>query len=88
MSALPIIETQKSQTVGLLTSKKERQLGSDRPETGYFYPADALVIATISEATMRGTHSSDDAVYDDDVDADDAEDHDADDELHARQQGT
>ncbi len=37
---------------------------------------------------MRGTHSSDDAVGDDDVDADDAEDHDADDELHARQQGT
>ena len=88
MSALPIIETQKSQTVGLLTTNKDRELGSDRPETGYFYPADAIGIATISEATMRGTHSSDDAVVDDDADADDAEDHDADDELFARQQGT
>ena len=88
MSALPIIETQKSETVGLLTTNKERELGSDRRETGYFYPPDAICIATISEATMRGAHSSDDAVDDDDVDADDAEDHDADDELHARQQGT
>ena len=88
MSALPIIETQKSETVGLLTTNKERELGSDRPETGYFYPADAIVIATISEATMRGTHSFDDAVDDDDVDADDADGHDVDDELLARQQGT
>ena len=88
MSALPIIETQKSQAVGLLTTNKERELGSDRPETGYFYRADAIVIASICEATMRGTHSSDDVVDDDDVDADDAEDHDLDDELHARQQGT
>ena len=88
MSALPIIETQKSETVGLLTTNKERELGSDRRETCYLYPPDAICIAAISEATMRGTHSSDDAVDDDDVDADDAEDHDADDELHARQQGT
>jgi len=88
MSALPIIETQKSHTVGLLTTNKARELCSDRPETGYFDLADASAIATINEATMRGTHSSDDAVDDDDVDADDAEDHDADDELHARQQGT
>ena len=87
MSALPVIETQKSETVGLLTTNKERELGSDRRETGSFYPPDAVCIATISEATMRGTHSSDDAVDDDDVDAADAEDHDADDELHARQQG-
>ena len=88
MSALPIIETQKSQTVGLLTSNKERELGSDRPETSYFYPADAIVIASIREATMRGTHGSDDAADDDDVDAADADGHDADDELLARQQGT
>ena len=88
MSALPIIETQKSQTVGLLTTNKERELGSDRPETGYFYIADAIVIATISEATMIGTHSFDGAADDDDADADDADDHDADDELLARQQGT
>ena len=90
MSALPIIETQKSQTVGLLTTNKERELGSDRPETGYFYPADAIVIAPICEATMRGTHSSDDDADDDDADADaDVPDgHDADDELLARQQGT
>ena len=52
------------------------------------YPADATVIALISEDTMRGTHSSDDAADDDDADADDADDHDADDELLARQQGT
>ena len=82
MSALPIVETQKSQTVGLLTTNKERELGSDRPETGYFYLADAIVIASISEATMRGTHSFDDAADDD------ADGHDADDELLARQQGT
>ena len=88
MSALPIIETQKSETVGLLTTNKERGLGSDRPETGCFYPADAFVIATISEATMPGTHSSDDTADDDDADADDADGHDADDELLARQQGT
>jgi len=88
MSAFSIIETQKSQTVGLLTTNKERELGSDSPETGYFYPADALVIAIVSEASMRGTHSSDDAADDDDADADDADDHDADDELLARQQGT
>jgi len=88
MSALPIIETQKSETVGLLTTSKEREVGSDRRETGCFYPHDAICIATISAATMRATHSSDDAVDDDDVDADDAEDHDADDELHARKQGT
>ena len=88
MSALPIIETQKSQTVGLLTTNKERELGSDRPETGYFYPADAIVIASICEATMRGTHSSDDDADDDDADADDPDGHDADDELLARQQGT
>ena len=88
MSAHPIIETQKSQTVGLLTTNQERELGSDSPETGYFYPADALVIAIVSEASMRGTHSSDDAADDDDADADDADDHDGDDELLARQQGT
>ena len=88
MSALPIIETQKSETVGLLTTNKERELGSDRPETGYFYLADAIAIATISEATMTGTHSSDDAADDDDAVADYADDHDADDELLARQQGT
>ena len=88
MSALPIIETQKSQTVGLLTTNQERELGSDRPETGYFYPAGAIVIASICEATMRGTHSSDDDADDDDVDADDLDGHDADDELLARQQGT
>ena len=73
MSALPIIETQKSETVGLLTTNKERELGSDRPETGYFYPADAIVIASICEATMSGTHSSDDAADYDDADADDAD---------------
>ena len=88
MSALPIIETQKSQAVGLLTTNQERELGSDSRETGYFYPADALAIAIVSEASMRGTHSSDDAADDDDADADDADDHDADDELLARQQGT
>ena len=88
MSALPIIETQKSQTVGLLTTDKERELGSDRPETGYFYLAFAIVNAAISEATTRGTHSFDDAADDDDADADDADGHDADDELLARQQGT
>ena len=88
MSALPIIETQKSQTVGLLTTNKAPELGSDRLETGFFYLADALVTATISEAIMRGTHSSDDAADEDDVDADDAYVHDADDELLARQQGT
>jgi len=88
MSALPIIETQKSHTVGLLTTNKAREFGSDRPQTGYFYPADAIAIATISEATMTGTHSSDDAADDDDADADDADGHDADDELLARQQGT
>jgi hypothetical protein len=37
---------------------------------------------------MRGTHSSDDAVDDDDADADGDDGHDADDELPARQQGT
>ena len=68
MSALPIIETQKSQTVGLLTTNKERELGSDRLETGYFYLADAIVFASICEATMRGTHSSDDDADDDDAD--------------------
>ena len=88
MSALPIIETQKSQTVGLLTTNKAHELGSDRPETGYFYPADAVAIATISEASMTGTHSSDDAADDDDFDSDDADGHDADDEVLARQQGT
>ena len=87
MSALPIIETQKSHTVGLLTTNKARELCSDRPETGYFFPADAIAIETISEAIMTGTHSSDDA-DDDDADADDADGHDADDELLARQQGT
>ena len=88
MSALPIIETQKSHTVGWLTTNKARELCSDRPETGYFHPAGAIAIATISEATMTGTHSSDDAADDDDADADDADGHDADDELLARQQGT
>ena len=88
MSALPIIETAKSHTVGLLTANKAREFGSDRPETGYFYPADAIAIATISEATMTGTHSSYDAADDDGADADDADGHDADDELLARQQGT
>ena len=88
MSALPIIETQKSPTVGLLTTNKERELGADRPDTGYFYPVDAIDIASISEATMRGTHSFDDAADDDDPDADVADGHDADDELLARQQGT
>ena len=88
MSALPIIETQKSHTVGLLTTNKAREWCSDRPETGYFYLADAIAIATISEATMTGTHSSDDVADDDDADADDADGHDADDELLARQQGT
>ena len=88
MSALPIIETQKSHTVGLLTTNKAREFCSDRLETGYFYLADAIAIATISEATMTGTHSSDDAADDDDADADDADGHDADDELLARQQGT
>ena len=88
MSALPIIETQKSETVGLLTTNKERELGSDRRDTGYFYPPDAICIATISEATMRGTHSSDDDADDDDADADDLDGHDAGDELLARQQGT
>ena len=88
MSALPIIETQKSETVGLLTTNKERELGSVRRATGYFYPPDAICIATISEATMRGTHSSDDAADDDDADANNADDHDADVELLARQQGT
>ena len=68
-------------------ASREPELGSDRRETGYFYPADALVIAIVSEASMRGTHSSDDAADDDDADADDADDHDADDELLARQQG-
>jgi len=72
----------------LLTTNKERESGSDHLATGYFYPADAILIATISEATMRGTHSSDDAADDDDADADDADDHAADVELLARQQGT
>ena len=89
MAARPIIETQNSQTVGLLTTNKERELGSDRRETGYFYPPAAICIATISDATMRGTHSSDDAADDVDADADDVDGHDADDdELLARQQGT
>ena len=47
-----------------------------------------LLLQTISEATMTGKHSSDDAADDDDADADDADGHDADDELLARQQGT
>ena len=34
MSALPIIETQKSQSVGLFTANSERELGPDRRETG------------------------------------------------------
>jgi len=72
----------------LLTTNKAREFGSDRPETGYFYPADAIAIATISEATMTGTHSSDDAADDDYADPDDADGHDADDELLARHQGT
>ena len=72
----------------MLTANRERELGSDRPETGYFYPADAIVIATISEATMTRTHSSYDAADEDDADADDADRHDADDELLSRQQGT
>ena len=88
MSALPIIETQKSQTVGLLATNKERELGADRPETSYFYPAAAIVIASICEATMRGTHTSDDDADDDDADADDFDGHGADDESLARQQGT
>ena len=72
----------------MLTTNKERELGSDRPETGYFYLAGAIVIASICEANMRGTHSSGDDVDDDDADADDPDCHDADDELLACQQGT
>ena len=55
-------------------ANREPELGSDRRETGYFYPADAVVIATVVEASTRGTHRYDDADYDADADADDADD--------------
>ena len=38
-------------------ANREPELGADRRETGYFYPADAVVIATVVEASPRGTHS-------------------------------
>ena len=69
-------------------ANRECELGSDCRETGYFDLADAIIIASICEATVRGTHSSNDDADDDDADADDIDGHDADDELLARQQGT
>ena len=53
-------------------ANRERELGSDRRETSYFYPADEVVLATVIIASTRGTHRSDDAADDDDADADDA----------------
>jgi hypothetical protein len=38
MSALPIIVKRNSQSVGLFTLSRERELGLDRRETGEFYP--------------------------------------------------
>ena len=55
-------------------ANREPELGSDRRETGYFYPADAVVIAKVVEASTRGAHRYDDADYDADADADDADD--------------
>ncbi len=40
-------------------ANRECELGSDRCETGYLYPADEIVIATVIEAVTRRTHSSD-----------------------------
>ena len=48
-------------------------MGSDRRETGYLYLADEILIATVIEASTRGTHSS--ANTDDDDDDDDDDDY-------------
>ena len=49
MSALPIIETQKSQKCPIV------HLGLHRRETGEFYPTDELGAATVIEVGTRGT---------------------------------
>ena len=38
---------------------RERELGLDRRETGYFYPTDELDAATVIEVSTRGTLRSD-----------------------------
>ena len=40
-------------------ANRERELGLDRRETGYFYPTDVLDIATAIEVSTRGTLRSD-----------------------------
>ena len=49
-----------SKPLSLLPAKRERELGSDRRETGYFHPVDEVDIETVIEASSRGTHRSDD----------------------------
>ena len=36
-------------------ANRERELGLDRRETGYFYPTDDLDTATVIEVSTRGT---------------------------------
>ncbi len=37
-------------------AKRECELAVDRRETGHFYPADEVDIATVIEASTRGAH--------------------------------
>ena len=61
MSALPIIETQKFPNLSDCSpANRERELGSDRRESCYFYPVDEVDIASVIEASTRGTHRSED----------------------------
>ena len=44
MSALPIVEMQKSQSVGCSPANRGRGLGLNRRETGWFYPTDDVML--------------------------------------------
>jgi hypothetical protein len=54
VSVLPLIEMQKSQSVGLFPANRERELGVDRREAGQFYLTDKVDIAAIIEVSTRG----------------------------------
>ena len=59
MSALPILPSQKAESVGLFTQTRERELGLDRRETGQFYPIEEsalLVILISTRGTLKSKH--------------------------------
>ena len=58
-SALPIIETQRSRSVGLFMSQWERKLGLDRRETGMFHPTVERDTEKVIDVSTRGTRRSD-----------------------------